>query len=155
MVPLILMSDGTQLTTYFGDKKAWPIYFTIGNISQSFRGKPSNHTTVLLAFLPIPPKIGKVNAAVKRQIQERTHRIVQTILAYILSPIRIEENNPLIALCGDGNARSCHIRIAGWCADYPEHITLQCLQSGVCQWCEVDKNQLGNTPINMETQPRL
>lgn len=76
MIPLILMSDGIQLTTYSGDKKAWPIYLTIRNISQNFRGKLSNHITVLLAFLSIPPKIGKVNAIIKRQIQEKTHQIV-------------------------------------------------------------------------------
>lgn len=93
-MPLILMSDGTQLTTYSGDKKAWPIYLTIGNISQAFRGKLSNHTTVLLAFLPIPPKIGNVSAIIKRQIQENTYRIIQTILGHILLPIRVEENKP-------------------------------------------------------------
>ena len=41
MMLLILMLDGTQLTTYFGDKKAWPIYLTIGNISQNFCRKPN------------------------------------------------------------------------------------------------------------------
>lgn len=149
------MSDGTQLTTYTGDKKAWPIYLTIGNISQAFRGKPSNHATVLLAFLLIPPKVGKVGATIKRQIQKNTHRIIQIILGHILLSIQVEENNPLIALCGDGKARSCHLCIAGWCADYPKHITLQCLQSGVCQWCEIDKNLLGDSPINAKIQPRL
>lgn len=103
------MSDGTQLTTYTGDKKAWPIYLTIGNISQAFRGKPSNHATVLLAFLLIPPKVGKVGATIKRQIQKNTHRIIQIILGHILLSIQVEENNPLIALCGDGKARSCHL----------------------------------------------
>lgn len=34
--------------------------------------------------------------------------------------------------------------MAGWCADYPEHITLQCLQSGFCQWCEVEKSEFGS-----------
>lgn len=110
----------------------------------------ANHATVLLAFLPIPPKVGKVSAIIKRQIQENTHRIIQTILGHILLPIRVEENNPLIALCGDGKTRSCHMRIPGWCADYPEHITLQCLQSGVCQWCEIDKNLLEDTPMNVK-----
>lgn len=81
------MSNGTQLKTYSGDKKAWPIYLTIGNISPVFRGKPSNHATVLLAFLPIPPKAGKVSATIKRQIQENTHQVIQTILGHILFPI--------------------------------------------------------------------
>lgn len=109
--------------TYSGNKKAWPIYLTIGNISQAFCGKPSNHAIDLLTFLPISLKVGKVGATIKRQIQENTHRIIQTILGHILLPILVEENNPLIALCGDGKARSCHLCIVGWCADYPKHIT--------------------------------
>ena len=33
LVPLIFMSDATQLSNYSGDKKEWPMYMTIGNLS--------------------------------------------------------------------------------------------------------------------------
>ena len=42
-MPLILFSDATHLTNFSGDKKAWPIYMTIGNLSAVARGTSSLH----------------------------------------------------------------------------------------------------------------
>jgi len=33
VVPMIFLSDATHLTNFSGDKKAWPVYMTIGNLS--------------------------------------------------------------------------------------------------------------------------
>jgi hypothetical protein len=35
VTPVILVSDKTQLTQFGGDKKAWPVYLTIGNIAKA------------------------------------------------------------------------------------------------------------------------
>src|ERR1700753_3948820 len=51
LVPIILASDKTQLTQMSGDKQAWPVYITIGNISKEVRHQISNHGVLLLAFL--------------------------------------------------------------------------------------------------------
>ena len=48
VAPVILASDKTALTQFGGDKKAWPVYLTIGNISKEVRRRPSSHSTVLL-----------------------------------------------------------------------------------------------------------
>ncbi|KAI6017785.1 hypothetical protein BKA83DRAFT_17150 [Pisolithus microcarpus] len=37
VAPVILLSDKTSLSVFSGDKKAWPIYLTIGNISKDIR----------------------------------------------------------------------------------------------------------------------
>jgi len=55
-VPLIFMSDGTHLLNFAGDKKEWPVYMTIGNLSSKIRQMPSTHSVVMVAFLPIPIK---------------------------------------------------------------------------------------------------
>ena len=34
MAPVILPSDKMSLSVFSGDKKAWPVYLTIGNISK-------------------------------------------------------------------------------------------------------------------------
>jgi hypothetical protein len=56
VVPLIFMSDRTHLSNFAGDKKEWPVYMTIGNLSTKIRQMPPAHTFVMVALLPIPIK---------------------------------------------------------------------------------------------------
>ena len=53
ITPLILSSDKTQLMRFQGDKKAWLVYLSIGNISKNIRHQPSTHTTILVGCLPV------------------------------------------------------------------------------------------------------
>ena len=48
------------------------------------------------------------------------------------------------AYCADGYVRLCFPHVAGWIGDYPEHIKIQGLKSGLCFWCETPANELHN-----------
>jgi len=50
------MSDGTHLSNFAGDKKEWPVYMTIGNLSSMIRQMPSTNSILMVALLPIPIK---------------------------------------------------------------------------------------------------
>jgi len=56
LVPMISMSDGTHLSNFAGDKKEWPVYMTIGNVSSKIRQMPSTHSVVMVTLLLIPIK---------------------------------------------------------------------------------------------------
>ena len=42
IAPVILSSDKTQLSRFSGDKQAWPVYLTLGNIPKELRRKPES-----------------------------------------------------------------------------------------------------------------
>ena len=41
IAPVIVTLDKTQLSTFSGDKTAWPVYLTIRNIAKSVQCSPS------------------------------------------------------------------------------------------------------------------
>ncbi|CAG8741761.1 7144_t:CDS:2, partial [Acaulospora colombiana] len=51
LVPVLLGSDKTHLTVFAGDKKAWPLYLSIGNIKSSVRNKPRNRAWCMSVIL--------------------------------------------------------------------------------------------------------
>ena len=53
MVLVILSSDKTLLSVFSGDKKVWPIYLTIGNISKDVHRQVSAHAMILIGYLPV------------------------------------------------------------------------------------------------------
>src|SRR6267143_1765911 len=104
IVPIICASDSTQLTNFSGDKKAWPIYITIGNIKSSTRNKPFNLAVLLLALLPIPPKLGKASGLAKVQ-RRQSQMAVQRVLEEILE--NLQSTDGIIMDCADGHQRLC------------------------------------------------
>ncbi|OAX31080.1 hypothetical protein K503DRAFT_704263 [Rhizopogon vinicolor AM-OR11-026] len=52
IVPIILASDKTCLSQFQGDKSAWPMYLSIGNITKEKQWQTSAQATVLIGYLP-------------------------------------------------------------------------------------------------------
>ena len=53
VAPVILMSDKTNLSQFCGNKQAWPVYLTIGNILKGIWRQPSSHGSILIGYLPV------------------------------------------------------------------------------------------------------
>jgi hypothetical protein len=51
LVPLTFMSDGTHLSNIAGDKKEWPAYMTIRNLSPKVCQMLLTHSVVMVALL--------------------------------------------------------------------------------------------------------
>jgi len=120
------MSDRTHLSNFAGDKKEWPVYMTISNLSSMIRQLPSTHSIVIVAILPIPIK--NRNIPEKRLDERRqTHReLPNEVLWQVLQRPTCKRNPSAESryynvLCADGNFRRCKPVLAAWLADCPEY----------------------------------
>ena len=143
MVPIIGMSDQTNLTNFSGDKKAWPVYMTIGNLPSTIRNRPGSMAILLLGLLPIPPKLAKSSRADKLQrlINADTLR---GVFELIFAPLNGAAREGAPIDCADGKIRRSFPIMSGWIADPMEHVNLHRIKSNTCPKCELPPEELGS-----------
>ena len=147
MVLIIFLSDATYPTNFSGDKKAWPVYMTIGNLSTTVRMVPSQHAILLIALLLIPIKLCDVPISQYTAQKEHNRTIQQHVLHHVLEPLMDANRQVFNARCADGYFRHCVASPAAWIADYPEHRDLHNVKNGICYWCECPYKQMGEFPV--------
>jgi hypothetical protein len=59
IVPLQIATDKTLMTTLSGDRTAWPVYMTIGNLPRRVRRKQTSPALLLIGMLPISKEVTK------------------------------------------------------------------------------------------------
>src|ERR1700760_1548476 len=107
VVPIIGLSDQTQLTNFSGDKKAWPVYLTIGNILSRTRNSPAKMPILLLALLPVPPKLTGESAP-KNEAQRQTNAdALRADFDLVLAPLQEVVQEGTVMDCADGKTRLC------------------------------------------------
>jgi len=138
---------------FSGDKKLWPIYMTIGNISSTVRNKPSYHAWIPLAFLPKEPLRVEYDSrmTIKQQALE-AKQLYHDVIAGILSPLA--DRNGLTGyewFCSDEKIRRCYPVISAWLADHEENALIHCIKNNLCPTCTCPNNKLGDW-ANDDTQ---
>ncbi|EJD33712.1 hypothetical protein AURDEDRAFT_38538, partial [Auricularia subglabra TFB-10046 SS5] len=140
VIPIILASDKTQLTVLSGDKSAYPVYITIGNIHSDIRRQPSTRATVLLGYLPV----SKFEVYAKQEDRSTAaHRLFHACMTVILAPLVQAGADGVEVLCNDGNTRRAFMVLMSYVADYPEQCLVACAQQNQCPACLVPPKARG------------
>ncbi|KAG2052891.1 hypothetical protein BDR06DRAFT_982926 [Suillus hirtellus] len=151
LVPVILSSDKTQLCQFRGDKTAYPVYLTIGNISKSIRCKPSFHTQKLIGYLPTVSLDGtdiSVDSARLTRVQLFHYAMRMVTSSLHAGPLA----NGIELISGDGAVRLGFPVLAAYVADYPEQALVTCTHyAQTCPKCFVTKDELGNHKKSIRT----
>jgi hypothetical protein len=146
LIPIILGSDKTHLTILGGNKEAWPLYLSIGNIPSKTRSLLSTKTWVVLAYIPIVCFEGKHSKALEAHY---FHQCIHHILAPLVS---VRETGSPITL-GNGNVLNCFFCLAAWIADYEEQVLLNCIKSRTSTTMLAGSKELGKPdPAPLQTQ---
>ncbi|OSD08399.1 hypothetical protein PYCCODRAFT_1482768 [Trametes coccinea BRFM310] len=117
--------------TLIGNKSAYPVYMTLGNLPKHIRCKPSRRGQILVAYLPTTRLLNVTG----KQARRRT-------LANLFHACMTRVDGIHFA-SGDGTVRRGHPILATYVGDYPEQLLVACIKNGECPKCEVARNDLG------------
>ncbi|KAH7907825.1 hypothetical protein BJ138DRAFT_1013929 [Hygrophoropsis aurantiaca] len=139
VAPVILSSDKTTLSQFRGDKSAWPLYLTLGNISKSIRRQPSSHSTVLIGYIPV----GKYDCYTDKSKQFARYRVFHYCVRLVLESLAKAGREGVKMVCSDGYERWMWPIIAAYVADYPEQCLVACCMENRCPICKVGRDERG------------
>ena len=149
MVPIIGLSDQTHLTNFLGDKKAWQVYMTIGNILSQVRNRPVKITVLLLALLPVSPKLTGESTCVDEAQPQINGDALRAVFDLVFAPLPQVAQEGTVMDCADGKTPLCFPILSPLIADHGDHATLHRMGSRFCPRCEVSCKELEENPQKM------
>lgn len=130
---------------FSGDKAAWPLYLTIGNIPKSIRHKTSVRATILVAYLPVP-NLGGISSDDKRA--EARNRLFHQCMKVVLDSLHSAGSDGREVVCSDSSIRRIYPLVAAYIADFPEQCLITCCRESRCPICEVPHELRGDSHTN-------
>ncbi|OSX66647.1 hypothetical protein POSPLADRAFT_1133402 [Postia placenta MAD-698-R-SB12] len=150
ITPVILASDKTQLSTFSGDKQAWPVYLSIGNIRKSVRCAPSARATVLVGYLPVT----KLECFSDSRRALEGYRLFHTCMHSLLEPLIAAGKQGVRMVCTNGQVRRIYLIVAAYITDHPEQCLMACCKENHCPKCTVKPDQCGELLNSLLRDPQ-
>ncbi|KAF8800597.1 hypothetical protein BYT27DRAFT_7216882 [Phlegmacium glaucopus] len=143
IAPVILSSDKTNLSCFSGDKQAWLVYLSIGNIEKEVRRQPTARAMVLVAYLPV----AELQCFSKGKWSAQGYQLFYECMRMILKPLVKAGQNRVNIDYADGFICIIYPILAAYITDYPEQCLVACCKESVCPTCAVNLKQHGS-PVN-------
>jgi len=129
-----------------GDKKAWRVCMTIGNILSQTRNSPAKMSVLLVALLPLPPKLTGESSRANKTQQQINADSLRAVFDLVIAPLHYVSHEGMVMDCAHGKTLLSFPILSAWIADHAEHMTLHEIGSKSCPKCKVPCNKLGGNP---------
>jgi len=151
VIPIILGSDKTHLTRLVGDKKAWPVYLSLGNISSKVRNTPSKNAWMIAAYLPVVDFVEGASNSTRNSTL--INRLFHQCMASLLRPLIGPGTRGAKWSDSFGDVRLCYPFLAAYLADHPEQTLIACAPQNTSPTTTAGSKELDNpTPQQPRTR---
>ncbi|THU94436.1 hypothetical protein K435DRAFT_668435 [Dendrothele bispora CBS 962.96] len=151
VTPVIVASDQTQLSTFSGDKKAWPVYLSIGNVEKSIRRKPSSRAFLLVGYIPT----SKLECFSEKRRSQMGYQLFHDCMKKVFEPLEKAGREGVKMVCADGYERLVYPLLATYIADYPEQCLVCCCKENSCPRCTVEPSKRGEYVYSILRSPDI
>jgi hypothetical protein len=152
VAPIILATDKTHLSNFRGDKSAWPVYLTIGNITKEMHCQPSLHAQILVGYLPVL----KLSCFRKSTRSAAGYGLFHHCMSAIVEPLIEAAGGPdgVTMICADGFVCKVFPILAAYIADHPEQCLVACCRENHCPKCRIKPKERGEQIDSLPHEPR-
>lgn len=124
IIPLIVATDRTLLSTMCGGQQAYPVYVSIGNI----------------------PVDEFENVSDPNERARLKNKLTHDAMAKLMEPLKDAAKNGVVMTCADGRQRRVYPVPAAFEGDWPEQCAMACADEGGCPVCEQDYENRSEYP---------
>ncbi|KAG1868313.1 hypothetical protein DFJ58DRAFT_714245 [Suillus subalutaceus] len=143
-VPVILSSDKTTVSVATGANDYYPLYVSIGNVSNNVRY--AHHDAVAIISFLAMPKTTKEHVACPKY-RKYCRQLFHSSISKILENLRPGMTKPEVVRFGDGHYRHVIYGLGPYIADYEEQVLLACIVRSWCPRCMSHRKNLDSKSL--------